>query len=181
MEAAIASGSAFAAGCEHPAALGCEQVQALADQAESGSPLLIDVRAPHHFRRGHIAGSHSIPSGLLLSGEPPQGELILISEVPQQALALIDALHEAGYCQRLRYLAGGLAAWRSRGLPLQVDASPRPGGLVDVLLPGLAGTGLLFAAAMLSSLPLLGLGVLLLWGAWIEPALSGQPRRQRLI
>jgi hypothetical protein len=53
--------------------------------------------------------------------------------------------------------------------------------LVLGLLPGLAGVALLAAAAVLTSIPLLGLGTLMVWGAWIEPALPSHRRRQRLI
>lgn len=169
------------AGSDLSVALSCADILSLTPQADSHSPLLIDLRSRQRFRRGHIAGSHSIPSGLLLSGEPPEGELILISEAPGEAVAVIEALHEAGYHQRLRYLSEGLAGWRAHGLPIEAVAQPRPSGLVPVLLPAVAGLGLLVAAALLTSLPLLGLGILLLWGAWIEPALPGLPRRQRLI
>lgn len=161
-------------------ALSCADVLSLTTHADSRSVLLIDLRSRQRFQRGHIAGSHCIPSGLLLSGEPPEGELILISEAPGEAVAVIEALHEAGYQQRLRYLSEGLAGWRAHGLPIEAVAEPRQSGLVPVLLPVLAGLGLLCAAAVLSSLPLLGLGILLLWGAWIEPALPSHPRRQRL-
>lgn len=169
------------AGSDLPGALSCAQLLTLTANADPRSPLLIDLRPQHRFRRGHIPGSHSLPSGLLLSGEPPEGELILISEAPREAAAVIEALHEAGYHQRLRYLAEGFAGWRARGLPIQATADWRQPRLASVLLPGLAGTGLLLAAVLLSSLPLLALGLLLLWGAWIEPALAGHPRRQRLI
>lgn len=169
------------AGSEFADALSCAQVQAVAVHAGSRPALLIDLRSPRRFHRGHIAGSHCIPSGVLLSTEPPEGELILISDAPQEAVAVIDALHEAGYPQRLRYLAEGFNGWRDRGLPIEAPVDRWPSGVARVLLPGLAGTGLLLAAAALTSLPLLALGILLLWGIWIEPALPGQPRRQRLI
>jgi rhodanese-related sulfurtransferase len=179
--APLADPSMFAdAGSDLPVALSFAQVQAWSGHAAARPPLLIDLRSPRRFRRGHIAGSHSIPSGLLLSGEPPEGALILISEAPREAVAVIDALHEAGYHQRLHYLAEGLAGWRDRGLPIEVSSEPRQAGLAGLLLPGLVGTGLILASALLSSLPLLALGLLLLWGIWIDPALPGPSRRQRL-
>lgn len=172
---------AAAAGSDLPVALSCAQLLSLASSADPRPALLIDLRSRRRYRQGHIAGSHSIPGGLLLSGEPPEGELILLSEAPCEAVAVIEALHQAGYHQRLRYLAEGLAGWRERGLPIEAPLERPHPVRVSVLLSGLAGTGLLLAAAMLTSLPLLGLGILLLWGAWIEPALPGRARRQRLI
>lgn len=164
-----------------PVALSCSQLLSLTLSDERRPRLLIDLRSRHRFRRGHIAGSHSIPSGLLLSGEPPEGELILISEAPGEAVDVIEALHAAGYHQRLHYLAEGLVGWRGQGLPIQEDGQLRPSPLSHGLLPALVGTVLLVAAALLSSLPLLGLGTLMVWGAWIEPSLPRHPRRQRLI
>ncbi len=169
-----------AATSESADALSCAQLQAIAVHAAPRPALLIDLRPRRRFRRAHIAGSHSIPSGLLLSGEPPEGELILISEAPQEAVAVIEALHQAGYHQRLRYLAEGFRGWHERGLPIEAADERGPSGIAGVLLPGLAGTVLLLAGAVLSSLPLFGLGLLLLWGVWIEPPLPGPLRRQRL-
>ena len=168
------------AGSDRPIALSCAQVQALAGHASARPPLLIDLRPSRRFRRGHIAGSHSIPSGWLLSGEPPEGELILISEAPREAVAVIEALQEAGYHQRLGYVAEGLAGWRDRGLPIEAARVRRQAGPLSLLLPGLTGTGLVLAAASLGSLPLLALGLLLLWGTWIEPGPPALERRQRL-
>lgn len=172
---------ALDAGSDRPVALSCAELVALTTSTDARAALLIDLRSRKRYRQGHIAGSHSIPGGLLLSGELPDGELILISETPGEAVALLEALHAAGYHQRLAYLGEGLAGWRERGLPIEAVADQRSGGVANQVLPGLAGTGLLFAAATLSSLPLLGLGILLVWGAWIEPALPAQARRQRLI
>ena len=93
----------------------------------------------------------------------------------------LEGLTGAGFRTRLRYLAEGFHGWGGRGLPIEAADERSPSGLAGVLLPGLAGTGLLLAAAVLSSLPLFGLGLLLLWGAWIEPALPAPLRRQRLI
>lgn len=168
-------------GSDLPVALSCSQLLSLTIGTNTRPLLLIDLRSRYRFRRGHIPGSHSIPSGLLLSGELPEGELILISETPHEATAVLEALHEAGYHQRLHYLADGLASWRGRGLPIQEGAQRYPFSLVHRLLLGLVGTTLPVAAAVLTSLPLLGLGTLMVWGAWIEPALPGHLRRQRLI
>lgn len=169
------------AGSELPVALSCAQLLALTSNAEIRPPLLLDLRSLRRFRHGHIAGSHSLPAARLISGEPPEGELILISETPQEALLLVEALHNDGYQQRIRYLGEGLAGWRARGLPLQAAADRRQTGSGWSVLQGLAGTGLILAAAVLTSLPLFAFGLLLIWGAWSEPLLLSQPRRQRLI
>jgi hypothetical protein len=81
-----------------------------------------------------------------VSGALPDGDLILITEQPQQALGLIEQLHRDGYSRRIQYLDGGVASWQRQGLPLQSDellahrgdisAAPghRLGGLLLLLL-----------------------------------------------
>ncbi|MFZ0409336.1 MAG: hypothetical protein WAM11_14690 [Cyanobium sp.] len=66
-----------------------------------------------------MPGSHSIPAARLVSSELPDGDLILISEQPRQALELIDQLHRNGYSRRIQYLEGGLPHWQRQGLPLE--------------------------------------------------------------
>jgi rhodanese-related sulfurtransferase len=118
---------------------------------EVGAALIIDVRSPRQFRRGHLPGSHSIPAARLVSGALPDGDLILITEQPQQALGLIEQLHRDGYLRRIQYLDGGVASWQRQGLPLQSDellahrgdssAAPghRLGGLLLLLLAAARG------------------------------------------
>ncbi|MFM7311990.1 MAG: rhodanese-like domain-containing protein [Cyanobium sp.] len=155
--------------------LSCGQFCQLLAGSDPAEWLLIDIRSPRHFRRGHLAGSHSLPAARLLSGEPPEGKLILIGESSQQALAVIEALHAGGYNRSIRALGEGLRGWRARGLPLEAPvAASRPSSAG--VLPALVGTGLLLAAAALSSLPLLALGTLLLWEAWLRP--SERPRHR---
>ena len=45
----------------------------LPEEARGGSALILDLRSRRHQRRGRIPGSHSLPSGLLVSGEAPEG------------------------------------------------------------------------------------------------------------
>jgi hypothetical protein len=161
--------------------ISCGQFLLLLSGSDPRPPLLIDLRASRQFRRGHLAGSHSIPAARLLSGERPDGDLILISESPEEAESVIEALHADGYSRRIRYLAEGLRGWRARGLPIEAaaDNAVRPTGAL--VLPALAGTGLVLTAAALSSLPLLALGTLLIWEAWLRPGdgVRGLGRRLR--
>lgn len=99
-------------------------------QRPSGShgPLLVDIRRPGPFRRAHIPGSHNIPAGLLMSSEPPEGDLILIGDNDSDSRAAAEALHNSGYHRRIQRLAGGFSHWQSEGLPqengLAIATSP---------------------------------------------------------
>jgi len=91
--------------------------------------LLVDVRPRRLFHRDHVPGSHSIPAGLLLAGELPEGELLLIGGDSSSSEALIEQLHGQGYARRVRYLRGGFPAWRagqSEAEEARAGEAPRP-------------------------------------------------------
>ena len=89
------------------------------------SSLVLDVRSEHCFRRGHVPGSHHIPSGLLVSGEFPDCDLVLVATTDVGSHQLAEQLHGAGFHRQIQYLHGGFDAWRKAGFPIQV-ASPIP-------------------------------------------------------
>ena len=84
--------------------------------------MILDVRSPRQFLRGHVPGSHSIAAARLVSTELPDGDLILITEQPQQAIALIEQLHLRGYCRQIQYLDGGYVSFERQGLGLGLEA-----------------------------------------------------------
>lgn len=87
---------------------------------EAQTPLLVvDVRARRQFARGHLPLSHGIPGGLLVSGEWPEGDLLLVDGGDGEALRVREALHIAGYPRRILQLAGGFGAWQAAGLPVE--------------------------------------------------------------
>ncbi len=84
-----------------------------------GSPeLIIDLRSRSRFRRSHVPGSHNIPSGWLISGELPDGDLILVGDSTQHSATTIEQLQTQGHIRRIRHLAGGFAAWQHQDLPV---------------------------------------------------------------
>jgi rhodanese-related sulfurtransferase len=97
-----------------------------ASQAK-GSPILliIDLRSRRQFARGHLSGSHRISAGLLLSGEWPPGNLVLVDAGDGQAAQVADALHSAGYSPLIEELSGGFPAWQQAGLPVVSLNAPR--------------------------------------------------------
>jgi len=89
-----------------------------AGDAHPHAPLLVDLRARRSFTRGHIPGSHNISRARLLSGEPPERDLILISDHGNLDAAVAAHLHDSGFHRRIEHLQGGLVAWRRAGFPL---------------------------------------------------------------
>ncbi len=80
--------------------------------------LIIDLRSRGRYRRSHVPGSHNIPSGWLISGELPDGDLILVGESTQHSATTIEHLQTQGHARRIRHLAGGFGAWEQQDLPV---------------------------------------------------------------
>jgi len=118
-------------------------VSGSSSSAQDSVQLIIDLRSRSHYHHRHIPGSHSIPSGMLISGEPPDGDLILVGETTLHSATTLEQLHAQGYARRIRHLAGGFEAWRQLGLPV----AQRQRGFVPSLIGEsfrMAVSGLLF-------------------------------------
>jgi len=101
------------------------ELDALLQAPPTFSSLVLDVRSGHRFRQGHVPGSHHIPSGLLVSGEFPDCDLVLIAATDVVSHQLAEQLHGAGFHRQIQYLHGGFDAWYEAGFPIQV-ARPMP-------------------------------------------------------
>ncbi|QRV02796.1 hypothetical protein JTE88_03440 [Arcanobacterium phocisimile] len=79
---------------------------------------LIDIRDLIDWNKGHIAGSEHIPQARLLrpsSGLDKTQRLILVCSDGQQSLHTAYRMQNAGY--DAISIHGGLASWKSSGLP----------------------------------------------------------------
>jgi rhodanese-related sulfurtransferase len=82
---------------------------------DEGDPLLVDIRQPAAFRRGHIPGSVNLPLGEFTGGvDAVDGADHVVTVCPHgeasvQAARLIAAYE--GFDGRVESLAGGLEAW----------------------------------------------------------------------
>ncbi|MCX5956626.1 MAG: rhodanese-like domain-containing protein [Cyanobacteria bacterium] len=92
---------------------------AAAAKVDPSTLLVVDVRSRRQFARGHLPHSHPIPAGLLVSGEWPDGDLLLVDDGTGEAERVREALHNAGYPRRILQLAGGFEAWRAAGFPVE--------------------------------------------------------------
>jgi rhodanese-related sulfurtransferase len=83
--------------------------------------VLIDLRPPDAFRRGHLPGARSLPLpelGRRQAEVPRAGRVVLYGATVQEAAAAYRALRDAGY-RNVMVLAGGLQTWVGLGLPVQ--------------------------------------------------------------
>ena len=93
---------------------GLEMVSADQIDRYAGMPgvVLIDLRTPEEFRKGHIRGALNISYDELEEGKrPPRGKLlILYCERGAASLAMGRELAEEGY--QVKSVTGGLRAYR---------------------------------------------------------------------
>lgn len=83
---------------------------------DDDAPLLIDIRPPSAFARGHVPGALNVPMAEL-TGQVDQiefgDEVVVACQIGQssrQAVKLLSSFEGAGDAE-IRSLAGGLEAW----------------------------------------------------------------------
>ena len=77
------------------------------------APLLLDVREPHEFVHGHIAGSLNIPMNAVpsrLAELDPGAAIVVICHHGMRSSAVANFLVSRGFGQ-VANLAGGIDAW----------------------------------------------------------------------
>ena len=82
--------------------------------------LLIDVREPAEYARGHVPGAFNIPQAELadrLAELPRVRPLLLICQSGYRSLRAAQFLKQTGFDQVVN-VAGGTTAWAAAGLPL---------------------------------------------------------------
>ena len=88
----------------------------------AGSTVL-DVRSTAEWRTGHVAGSQHVPLGRLIAymaDKPRTQPVVLLCESGSRSAIGASLLSAAGFTD-VTNVIGGIAAWRSDGLPLDVD------------------------------------------------------------
>jgi len=90
---------------------------ALAERLADRRLVVVDVREPHEWRRGHIGGSHHVPLRQLsarMQRIPLDRPVVTVCATGHRSAARM--LRGAGY--EVENLAGGIRAWSRAGLPL---------------------------------------------------------------
>lgn len=93
--------------------------------AHSRGAVVVDVRQPHEYQLGHVAGASLIPLGELArrAAEIPAGkEVYVICATGSRSLAA--AMHLIGRGHRAVSVRGGTLAWVRSGRPVVVGFEP---------------------------------------------------------
>jgi rhodanese-related sulfurtransferase len=100
------------------------RVYDLKKRLDWGEPALtiIDVRSRDAFNTSHITGAISFPLSQLAEESPINLELVrdiyVYGSSDEETAAAAALLKEAGY-QNVAELAGGMAAWKAAGFPIE--------------------------------------------------------------
>jgi len=88
--------------------------------------VLIDVRLPSEYRKGHIEKSINIPVKLShkkfirkVSFIPKESVILLYCESDMRSIHAAKRLYDAGY-RKIYILEGGITAWKRKLLPLEI-------------------------------------------------------------
>ncbi len=77
--------------------------------------VLIDVREPHEFSRGHVPGSHNMPLSRFDPARLPHGkQIVLICHSGVRSASALARARAAGHANA-RHYRGGLIAWHHSG------------------------------------------------------------------
>ena len=99
----------------------------------SSGALLLDIREPHEFQRGHIPGAINVPRGLLefeILGlvlrrqsddvdEPEDQPIVLYCGTGGRSALAAQTLDSMGY-KRVTSMSGGITAWTETRLPVDI-------------------------------------------------------------
>ena len=106
-----------------------------AKQFLTPTTLLIDIREPAEFGRGHIPGAVLSPRGLLefeihalvertatvSDAAPEDREIVLYCGTGGRSALAAETLTNMGY-RNVQSMDGGIVAWHAAGLPIDVPA-----------------------------------------------------------
>lgn len=82
---------------------------------QDGTFLIVDLRPPRDFVRGHIRGAVNVPHGMFGSElEKYKGEIVLYCERGALSMAVARELEQQGF--RTKSVVGGIRAYRGRYL-----------------------------------------------------------------
>jgi rhodanese-related sulfurtransferase len=96
----------------------------VAERLADRSVLVIDVRQPAEWRRGHIRGSLNLPLTQLASrlhALPNDKPVVAVCASGHRSAIATRTLQRAGY--QAENLKGGMRSWVHAGQPLQTDRS----------------------------------------------------------
>lgn len=100
-------------------------VKSSLDDANGGSPVVIDVREQHEWDESHIPGARHVPRAFLESRiesvvpDRDQRVILYCASGNRSALAAATLQDMLGY-ENVESMAGGITRWKERNLPIQI-------------------------------------------------------------
>jgi rhodanese-related sulfurtransferase len=88
---------------------------------QKAGAVIVDVREPHEWRTGHIAGAKHIPLGNLskrIHELNPSKEIITVCRSGHRSMMAARTLQQAGFTQ-VSSMAGGMMSWTWKQLPVK--------------------------------------------------------------
>lgn len=93
--------------------------------AQGADFVLLDVRSPALFARGHVPGAINLPHGKLIAAKlaawPEDTLFVTYCAGPHCNGAARGALRLARLGRRVKLMAGGIAGWRDEGFALATE------------------------------------------------------------
>ena len=99
------------------------------DALSSGQPgfVLLDVRGPELFKKGHVAGALSLPHGKIIGTRmahwPPETLFVVYCAGPHCNGAARAAVRLSGLGRPVKIMIGGITGWVDEGFPLVADGA----------------------------------------------------------
>jgi rhodanese-related sulfurtransferase len=105
------------------AAITAHELVKLMDQGA----LVLDIRKPEEFAKGHVKGARQLPSDQILTASDnfkkfKEKPVVVIDDSGSLAAAAVRQLQHQGFTKAFS-LRGGFAGWRSENLPVSKPAS----------------------------------------------------------
>ncbi len=95
----------------------------------SSDTILIDIREPDEYARGHIPGAIHVPRGMLefqilktlehigITADPAGVDMVLYCGTGGRSALATKSMDDMGY-RNVRSMDGGIVAWNEAGLPV---------------------------------------------------------------
>ena len=94
------------------------------DALSAGQPrfVLLDVRSPEHFAKGHVAGALSLPHGKITAARmaawPPETLFVVYCAGPHCNGAARAAIRLSTLARPVKIMIGGITGWLDERFPL---------------------------------------------------------------
>lgn len=102
----------------------CDELRRLQLLRDS-SLIIVDVRLPNEFAKGHIEGARDIPMSIVTANLPHEAKIVVYCAEPDCPLSTnaANSLAANGY-PHVTLLEGGFNAWVTKHYPVQKSLSP---------------------------------------------------------